>query len=247
MQKQLIIAGAIALAGLMVAFALSRGETRGDQPGDLDTPLSSDTEIAALQRKVQALESDLRLLRRELDQARDEGLGRPPGAAHATAAPGKPAIGNLMPGAPEEETREAVIDALASPDPEVRQRLRAVLQEEHERMRDERFDEHMARSKARSMERLNRLASEASLSATQVREVAGFLDTESEQLRGIFREARRDHSFGEARDQAEQLRAQTDQQVKDVLEEEQFQAYQSMRAEEGERFGRGRRGRERGR
>jgi len=253
MQKTLIIAGGLVLAGAVIAYALAGGERHDDSAGGTGASATGPATSASLEQRVLALEAEQRVLREELRALQ----GSASGAANAAVAryaadrdvtptgTAVAAAGGL--GETEEATREALVELLDSDDPEVRNRLRAVMQEERERMHEERHEERTARRKAEAMAALQKLAGETDLDQGEVAKIAGFIDTEAEQLRVVFQEARRDHSWDQARERVGEIRGETDQKVKGLLDDEQYQAYATMREEEGGGFMRRGRGRGRGR
>lgn len=141
--------------------------------------------------------------------------------------------------APAIEPTSVVRSALESDDPELRDSLRKAIAEEQDTLREERWRERQQRREERTRERIGELAVEADLDATQEEQIEELLLAEIGEVSTLFRDARRDMNWGEARQKAEDLRAETDKKARDVLDEKQFEAYEKMRQDESQGFGRG--------
>jgi hypothetical protein len=131
-----------------------------------------------------------------------------------------------------DDAENAVMEALESYNPQIRDRLRAVIQEEQERLREQVRQERRERWDARARERLTELADQVHLSSHQLDSLNGWLSNERDQVFDVLRQARQDHSFAEAGEKVETIRRQTDEQARDLLDDAQFNAYQTMREEE---------------
>ncbi len=144
----------------------------------------------------------------------------------------------------------SVEDVLDSDDPEVRDKLRTVIAEEQEKLRDTRWTQRLERRKARTTERIREFADEHKLDAVQTEQLEELITKEVDVVGEIFRDARRDMNFEDAREMVGIVRGETDKEAEGILDGEALEAYQTMRAEEAERFGggggRGRGGRGRG-
>ncbi len=130
------------------------------------------------------------------------------------------------------------MDAIESSDPVIRERFRALVQEEQNRIQDEQLEQRRVRADELSHERVSQLAEKVRLSPEQVEWLNTQLDTEREQAGDLFAQVRRaEAGFPEVRDKVRQLRAATDERVKAQLDREQLAAYEELRAEERRRFG----------
>jgi hypothetical protein len=154
----------------------------------------------------------------------------PPEARPASSAESPPAV--ALP-----NTERAVMALLDSENPQIHERLRAVVQEEQQRLSDERRDQWQARAAERSRGRVTELAARVGLSDKQTDWLNDTLDAEREQLSDLFAQAREDQNFADMRGKATQLRAATDASVKAQLKDDQFAAYTDMRAEDRRRLG----------
>lgn len=132
-----------------------------------------------------------------------------------------------------------VLEVLESYDPGVRDRLRAVIQEEQAILREQERDYRAERRDARTLRLVEALAEKTNLTTADVDFLYGQLTSERQEIRVIFRTARLEGTFGEAHGQASKLRDETDAAVAEKLTDEQYEAYETMR--EGQRGSWGRR------
>ncbi len=138
-----------------------------------------------------------------------------------------------------EVSSEAIVEALESEDPEVRARLAEVVRGEMETAHEERREERRERRRERSLSRLDELRDAAGLSESQHATLTVLLTGELDSIQDVFSEAHEDGSFGEAREKATEIRAESDEEASRVLDEDQYEAWSAMREEEeARRFGR---------
>ena len=90
--------------------------------------------------------------------------------------------------------------------------------------------------KERAERMVRELAEEVGFSEVQVGQLNELLETERDEISALFREARKEHTYGEARDKARELREETDSEVGEVLDEEQQEAWNKRREEELARY-----------
>jgi hypothetical protein len=217
--------GALATAGWQAQrIARLEREMAGDGslPVDDDAP-APQGQGSCLQR-VQALETRVALLQTRL--ARREAGGAP------VAVAGRPATG--VDGVDPESV---LLEALDSDNPEVRERIKGVVAEEQQRLHQEHRQERMQRWAERSREMVGQLARDHGFSEEQTDRVNAQLDQEREQIRSLFEGATGETGFRGLREQMRAIRDQTDGAVKELLDEGQFAAYQTMREEQRPRFG----------
>jgi galactokinase len=131
---------------------------------------------------------------------------------------------------------ERLVEALATEDPEVRERLSGLVKETMEEQRAERQAMRRERMVERAEERLADLASEADLSDKQFDQLGELMEAEREQIFDLFGRARENMDFDSARDEARALREASDAKVAELLQGEQLEAYQKMREEESRRW-----------
>lgn len=128
-------------------------------------------------------------------------------------------------------------------DPEVRMKLRNVIAEERESAREERRNRTLERREEAIRERVRGVADEAGFDHTTATQVEDILVVELAEISELFRKAREDGSWRDARDQISTVRRASDEQARALMNDEEYEAYEEMRNEELERWGRGRRGR----
>ena len=137
----------------------------------------------------------------------------------------------------------ALVSVLESEDPAVQVRVRAALRREVEAIREERRDERRERRDERANEDLDAFAQKAGLSSTQTEDIKILMESEREQIREIFQNARREGDFSNVRAKVESIREETDAEAIPNLDEAQALEYEKMREEEVARFRGGRGGR----
>ncbi len=184
-------------------------------------------------RRVRALEAEVARLRR---------------ARGGTAAPlqvkgpdGEPVV---VAAAPVPVVAGHVLGTLESEDPAVQERVRKVMRRELSALRQERRESRWSKRQERATKRFEAMASRANLTQDQVETLEPAMLEERDQIRTIFRDARQNQEFGKAREKVTAVRAETDAEARETLDEDQYKEYEKMRAEEAERWNRrgGRRG-----
>lgn len=127
--------------------------------------------------------------------------------------------------------KSAEVDAQEPLQARVGELVREQLQEE----RDERWERRRERMEERTAKRLDQLAADAGLNPSQVDELEAALILEREEIMVMFRAAREDGSFGEARANAEAIKEATDSKVGELLDGTQRDAWDAYREEEDAR------------
>lgn len=113
-----------------------------------------------------------------------------------------------------------------SEDPVFDSRVRELVADERERERDERRERRSERMSEMRTELLDGLVAKASLSDTQREEIDGLWTGETEAIMGLIEEARAgERNFGEVRQEIDELRKATDEQVKEMLDADQYETY----------------------
>lgn len=195
--------------------------------------------IAALEARIDALESEIETLKTARDEAADApeiAVARPVGTAprrRVDDTEPAPAAGAADP--------DAVAEAIAANDPKVRNQLRRLIAKEREAEREVRRERRMERAAERTRQMVADLADQADLDDDQQTLIQTRLDEERTMIMGLFRTAHEDGSFPEARREAEAVRDATDAQIKAKLSEAQYQRYEELREENSWRGRRGRR------
>jgi hypothetical protein len=201
----------------------------GETPGAAVAEEREAPQAAPLVTRIRELETQLGDLGQTVRIER-RARREPPEPRPASSAESPPAV------APP-NTERAVMALFDSENPQIRGRLRTVVQEEQQRLSDERREQRQARAAERSRGRVSELATRVGLSDQQADWLNDALDAEREQLSDLFAQAREDQNFADMRSKATQLRAATDASVKAQLKDDQFAGYSDMRAEDRRRFG----------
>ncbi len=137
-----------------------------------------------------------------------------------------------------DDAPDSILEVLDSDDPEVRDRLDAIVRDSLEAEREERWDRRRERIEQRTAERLDQLAQDSGLTDAQVDTLDVALANEREEIFALFRQAREDGSWADAREKAEAIRAATDERVAGQLDDGQREAWAAFREEEAPRGGR---------
>jgi len=121
-------------------------------------------------------------------------------------------------------------------DPVVRTKLREVIAEEQGFAREERWQKRAEKRAERLRERIRALGDKTGMDLEVQERVADLLLVEQTEVSDLFRQAREDMSFPEARDKATEVRKETDAKAKDILDREEYAEYEKMREEETNRW-----------
>lgn len=115
--------------------------------------------------------------------------------------------------------------------------LARAVRQELEKVDAERESARSERWRQRTVEKITAFADENKLSGEQKAKLTEMVDAETQEIRGLFRDARDSGDFSSVRDQARALRAKTEENAKAILDDDQFAAFMKMRDEERQRFG----------
>lgn len=143
----------------------------------------------------------------------------------------------IDPAAATEQLRSALVDMLDSDDPDLQTRLRAVVRDQRELERDARRAKRQTRWEEDTLGRLAMLSDQVGLDQIQQDTLFSILSRARDLTGEAFREAREDHSFGDAREKAARFRKEADDEARELLSDGQFGAYETMRNEEMDRRG----------
>ncbi len=139
----------------------------------------------------------------------------------------------------------AVLSLLEADRPELREKLRAVVQEQQQSREDERREQWRERWISRREARLLELGETAGVTADQRQTLLTVMLAARDQIEEIMRNAKTAEEMTAAREKARELRDQGEEQIQGVLSPEQYEAYREMQQDErgrgGPRPGRGRR------
>ena len=144
--------------------------------------------------------------------------------------------GDYEEGEQEPQTLEGILDGEGIESEETRDKLRSFIREEQRAAFQEHREERWKRRQERQDAELRSFADRVDLSDSQFEEMMGFVNEERGQIRSRFDAARSGElDYQDARDSARSLRDQTQERLKDVLDEEQYVAYTEFREEERNR------------
>jgi dsDNA-binding SOS-regulon protein len=127
------------------------------------------------------------------------------------------------------------VGAAIEGDPAVRDTLSTIVRDELEAEREERWERRRERMAERSRERLEQLTEEVRLSPHQREQLDGLLAQEREAVGELFRAAREDGSWMDARERSDAVRAASDERAREALDADQYAGWEAMRAEEEDR------------
>ena len=230
------------LVALLGAALLWMQMSHGKQIDELNRTLSgpqtanladteTGTEAPALLARVQLLETQIAEMKkhRKGRKGRRAGLGRM-GQQLANASRSPPAA--MASTGSATDSGETVLEVLESDDPNVRDRLSDVIDDELSARRERRWEERRERRAAQAEQMVTDLSREHRLSAGQQQTLRDLLSDEQEQISEFFQAARQDHSWGEARDKAQDLREENDAEAMELLDDEAYAAWQGKRDDE---------------
>jgi len=232
------------LVAILGAALLYMHMSHGEQIDQLNRSLSGnqsvhmagtgdDNDGPALLSRITLLESQVADLK-----ARRKGRAGPGGLLGARRAATGAGAGqaSMLEARAAGRTGEQVLEVLESDNPEVRSRLHDVIDEELSNRRERRRDERRERRAAETEQMVQDMTREYALSGSQSTSLRDLLSDEQEQIREFFQAARQDHSWGEARDKAQDLREDNDAEVMDLLSEQAYESWQAKRDAEIERY-----------
>jgi len=138
----------------------------------------------------------------------------------------------------------AVLSLLDADRPELRAKLRAVVQEQQKTYEQEQREERRERWATRREALLLELGKEVGLTNEQRAEVLHLMLATRDQIGDTFQSAQTPEAINESREKARVLRQQTDAQIRELLKPAQYEAYRARFEEddEAERRARGPRG-----
>jgi len=140
----------------------------------------------------------------------------------------------------EAAVRREDLDSLLTGDDveseQTRDKLRNIIREEQRAAFQEHREERWKRRQDHQDAELRSFADRTDISDSQLDEMMTFIGQERGQVRSLFDAARAGElDYHDARDSARALRDQTHEQMRDVLDEEQFVAYTEFREEQRNR------------
>lgn len=125
----------------------------------------------------------------------------------------------------------------------MREAIQGFVRDELAIAREERRVKRVERMKQRTIEEISEFAKLARLDKESETQLVAHISTEREKMAAMWQAAREgDTPREQLQQKMKTLRAETDHEVSALLDEDQYKLYTEKRAEELERFGRGRRG-----
>ncbi|HCP48560.1 MAG TPA: hypothetical protein DIU15_21155 [Deltaproteobacteria bacterium] len=215
LEGQLVGAGAVEAGSVQAQAQVWGGE---DQPNENGSPL-----VVRLQR----VEEEVQSLRKKVERRRANKL-RGAASALVSGSPRHHGIADI--------DSHNVIDALDSDDPDIRQRLGSLVRDEMEEQREQRREERREKRRQRMEAMLEELAEQHQFTDSQYQGLSDLISEERDEISELFRAAREDHSFGQARERAQEIREETEAEAQNILNEEQYAAWSAKREEELARY-----------
>ena len=194
----------------------ARGSRRAPPRRDDARPRSSSSDSGDLERRVAALEKELRTVKAQLRMQR--------GAITLSGS-----------GSRDDDLEDAVFGESGGGGGGVfEERVRDVLEEERAEERERRDERRRERVAERNTEALASFAAVAGVAASVQTDIGNLWTGESEQLMEIIRQAREgDRDWQAVRDDVQKLREETDASAKELLTEEQYAEYLNHRPQGG--------------
>jgi hypothetical protein len=131
-----------------------------------------------------------------------------------------------------EAVHDELLRILDSDNPEVRGRVREMVEAAEESLRDERRERRQERWEARSLERLAQLGHDVSLTQHQQDALFAILTVARDRAAEAFRAGREKGDFEQAREQARKARDEANAEARELLDDKQYKAFADMLEEE---------------
>lgn len=155
-----------------------------------------------------------------------------PSVPASAADPARPAA--AAPPAPRAEvSREeiarvesAVLDLLETDHPELREKLRAVVQEQQQSLEQAQREERRERWIARNEARLIELSTKAGITVEQREQLSNIILATRDQISDVRQAAQKPEEIAAARAKVRALRDQSDVQIRELLSAPQYEAFQ---------------------
>jgi len=229
------------LAAALLWTHFSHGQRLSELSRTVTGPVSASLAGAEGEASSGALLARVLLLETQISELRQgaRGTRAGSGSTHASRAGTAPPGGHRAAVAASAAAMgggEQVLEVLESGDPEVRERLRDVIDDELTTRREQRREDRRAQRTAQAEQMVMDLVNEYGVPSGQAQTLRDLLADEHDQIREFFQTARQDHTWGEARDKAQDLREENDGEVGELLSDEAFEGWQTKREEEIARY-----------
>jgi hypothetical protein len=231
MRNQLLLSSSVAAAVALLVSLLSQGGSGPIGATDMEASEGITLRVAELEQEVASLEALLKK-RHKRRGAPDKGAGNSWDSVveRAVAAAESREQGAASPGGEDLDDN-----------PDLREKVGRVVREELAQEREQRFEQRFERHAERRATMVANFSADQGLGAESEARLSQLMLAEHEQIADLFRQAREDGTWHEARDEASELKDETDEVLKDLLDEEQLDAWKVVREESGP-GGRGKRG-----
>ena len=229
MRNQILVSGAVAaLVSALIVVVLNPSGTPTTVQPDASTPaepaaVAGSEYTSQLEERVAQLEAQIVALGGETGRnLTDDGWSDASESGDPTGS------GSSSDGTGTEN--DALVENL-SEDTAVRDAVGEVVREEMEYAREERWERRFERHAERRAEMVARFGSEQGLETATVERLDTMMRTEHETISDLFRQAREDGTWHEARDEAHALREETDEEIAGFLDGDQMEAWRQARDE----------------
>lgn len=235
----LLSAVALLLAAVALSLSLAGPDAPPAEPGPQTSSSSASTDSSeaptraeladdGLSRRVARLEAEVVMLRRALQL--EAGAAVRPSAPPARTGGTAPVL--------DDETAAAIADAIETA-PEVTAKIERLVDEKMQARRDERWARRAERLAERDAKMIESVREQHDLEDDEASKIGALLGAEREQVFALFREARDNGRWQEAREKIEAIVQGTDSNVAAVLDEEAFATWSTLRDERASRWRRG--------
>jgi hypothetical protein len=129
----------------------------------------------------------------------------------------------------------AVLSLLESDHPELREKLRAVVQEQQQSLEQAEREERRERWIARNEARLLELGAQVGLSTEQREQLSSILLVTRDQVMDVRQSAQTPEQIAAAREKIRGLREQSETQIRELLSTQQYEAYKAEFDDDDER------------
>ena len=228
MRNQLLVSSCVAALVALLVSLVSQGGSGTDTPTNTETSRELTQRVAGLEQEVASLEARLKKRgRRGAATSRsDDSWGSI--VERAVAAAESREQGDVSPESEEIEDS-----------PELRDKVSKVVREEMAQEREQRLEQRFERRAERQARMVANFSEDQGLDDQAGERLSQLMVAEHEQIAELFRQAREDGTWHEARDEASALKDETDEELKVLLDEDQMDAWRVVREESGP-HGRGR-------
>jgi hypothetical protein len=193
-------------------------------------------------RRIERLEGELKALRSSVREGNDVPVAASPiyapvprpSSANA-APPASPAAPAPVPARAEQRVavthddvarvESAVLSLLEADRPELREKLRAVVQEQQQSLEQEQREERRERWVTRHQARLLELGNEVGLTPAQQESILHITLATRDQIRDVRQSADSPEAINVAREKSRALREQSEAQIRALMKPDQYEAY----------------------